>query len=72
MTYSSAGQGGPPYAPQPYATVTAAAGVVPPPPPPSLPPSTPGMAVLPYGVEIPNRVFVGGCPFSVSISTHAV
>jgi hypothetical protein len=23
--------------------------------------------MLPYGVEIPNRVFVGGCPFSVSI-----
>ena len=22
--------------------------------------------VIPYGVEIPNRVFVGGCPYNVS------
>ena len=23
--------------------------------------------VIPYGVEIPTRVFVGGCPYNVSV-----
>lgn len=35
----------------------AAAGVAAPPP----------LQMMPYGVEIPNRVFVGGCPYNASI-----
>lgn len=30
------------------------------------------LQVIPYGVEIPNRVFVGGCPYNVRLITLAV
>lgn len=76
LSYSTAGQGGPGHASlyagtHPYITAAALQAPHPPPPPTATsypPPPTVGM--LPYGVEIPNRVFVGGCPFSVSVTIN--
>lgn len=68
LSYSTAGQPGPTavYAP-PYATAPSPLGPGGPPPPPSAAAAqAPMTGMLPYGVEIPNRVFVGGCPFSMT------